>query len=233
MTDYNVKHPKLPYDGNYPNMHVYQDASGYMTVRSLEPGKEAGFEVQPTGSYSGNGPDGARVEAVVGKTHTYHGDGHSQTIDGEQDHKVAGNQRSNSDGSRSSETAGDSYSGGGGHSVHASNDSHAMHTNGDSFNTTEGDHVTDHTGDIHYSVTGDYIHSVTGHKIEIVNGEYGINSQDGNMDIQLDNGNFRKHVNGTILIESTQKITFKVGGSTITMTPDNITIVSNRVDINP
>ena len=38
---------------------------------------------------------------------------------------------------------------------------------------------------------------------------------------------------GDCKIESPTKIILKVGDSTITMTPDNITIKATRVDINP
>jgi|APCry1669189534_1035231.scaffolds.fasta_scaffold03148_5 hypothetical protein len=232
-TDYNVKHPKLPFKGNYPNIHVYQDASGYQIIRSLEPGSEAHFEVQPSGSYTGHAADGSRVEAVYSKTHAYHGDGVSQTVDGEHDQKVSGNMRSNSDGGRSSENAGDSYSGGGGHTVSSGADTSVTHSEGDIYHMSAGDHVSDHTGDVHQSITGDYVQSVTGNRSEIINGEWAINSQGGNVDLQIDGGKLRNYCAQDILIESQTKITLKVGGSTITITPDNITIVSSRVDINP
>ena len=232
-TDYNVKHPKLPYEGNYPNLHVSQDAAGGQIIKSLEPGSEAYFEVQPSGSYSGHGPDGARVEVVVGKTHGYHGDGHSQTIDGQADQKVGGSMRSNSDGGRSSETAGDSYSGGGGHSVQGSGDSQVGHSSGDVFATTEGNHTTQHDGNVMHSMNGDMVMQITGNKHEMISGEWGLNNQGGNMDIQVDAGKFRLFVGNDILIQSTTSITLMVGSSIINITPSGIVIKASKVDVNP
>ena len=232
-TDYNVKHPKLPYLGTYPNLHVSQDAAGFQTIKSLEPDNEALFHVTPTGSYEGHGPDGAKVEVVVGKTHGYHGDGHSQTIDGFADQKVSGSMRSNSDGGRSSETGGDNYSGGGGHQVSGSGDSQVTHSSGDVFATTEGSHTTQHDGDVHHSMNGDMVSQITGNKHEIITGEWGLNNQGGNMDVQVDLGKVRLFAGNDILIESTTTITLKVGSSIINITPSGIVIKASKVDINP
>jgi hypothetical protein len=238
MADYeqNVKHPKIPYQGTYPNLHVSQGADGHQIIRSLEPGKESYFEVQPSGSYEGHYQDGTSVSVGVGKSYEYGGDGKSSTIDGHHDAKVSGTMRTNSDGGRSSETAGDQYSGGSGTSINGTNDSAMTHSTGDIFHTSEGNHVTDHTGHVHHNVTGDLVSSVKGNKMEIINGEWGINSQDGNVDIQVDGGKFRLFDVGDILIESTTKITLKVGTSTIVITPSTIEIMaqggSGRIDIN-
>lgn len=232
-TDYNVKHPKLPYEGTYPNLHVSQDAAGNQILKSLEPGKEAYFEVMASGSYYGHAADGSKVEAVVGKTHGYHGDGHSQTIDGFADQKVSGSMRSNSDGSRSSETAGDSYSGGGGHQVTGSGDSQVSHSSGDVLATTEGNHTTQHDGNVHHSMNGDMVNQITGNKHEIITGEWGLNNQGGNMDVQVDAGKMRLFAGNDILVESATNIILKVGGSTITITPSGIVIKASKVDINP
>ena len=52
-------------------------------------------------------------------------------------------------------------------------------------------------------------------------------------DIQVDSGQGRLFVQQPLLVESPTKITFKVGGSTITMEPGQITLVSARIDHNP
>lgn len=230
----NQKHPKIKYEGVYPNLHVTQRADGSQEIRSLEPGKECFFVVQPSGSYTGYGPDGAEVSVSVGKKHDYAADGTSSTTDGHADSKVSGTSRTNTDGGTSSETGGNQYSGSGGHSVNGTQGSQInSSTSGDSFNTTEGSIVTDHTGNVNHNITGDFVEQITGNKVEIINGEYGLNNQGGNVDIKLDSGKYRLKAADDILIDSDTKITLKVGGSTIVITPDNITITSARVDINP
>ena len=225
-TDYNVKHPKLPYEGNYPNLHVSQDAAGNQIVKSLEPGKEAYFEIMASGSYYGHAADGSKTEVVVGKTHQYHADGVSKTADGHVDEKVSGSARSNSDGGRSSENGGDSYSGGSGHTISATQDSGVSHSSGDIFHTSEGNHVTQHDGNINHAVTGDMVEAVNGHKMEIITGEYGINIQSGNFDVQTNDGKTRIKSSDAILIDSDTSITLQVCGTSITITGSGIVINS-------
>lgn len=222
----NQKHPKLKYEGTYPNLHVTQGADGSQIIRSLEPGKEAVFHVEPSGSYEGHGPDGQKVSVSVGKEHSYNAEGTSSTTDGHSDTKVGGSSRTNTDGGSSAETGGNQYSGGGGISVSATADSQINSaTGGDKFETTSGSIVTDHEGNVNHNTTGDYVTQVTGNKHDMVSGEYGIHVSGGNMDVAVDGGNYK--------VESPTKIILKVGSSTITMTPDNITIKATKIELNP
>ena len=230
--DPNNAHPKIPFLGKYPNLHVFQDHAQQI-LKSLEPGKESLFHVLPTGNYTGHGPDGAEVNVTVGKQHSYNADGHSSTTDGHQDSKVSGTKRDATEGGHHSETAGNKYEGGGGTKIEATKDSQINHSDGDGFHVTEGNLITDHTGSVNHNYTGDLVQQVTGHKVDMINGEYGVHISSGNYDMQLDDGKARVRASNDILIESDTKITLKVGGSTITITPSNITINSARVDINP
>jgi hypothetical protein len=232
--DSNQSHPKIEYKGTYPNLHVTQGADGSQTIRSLEPGSESYFEVQPSGSYTGHGPDGQHVQVTVDKKHEYNGDGKSSTTDGHHDEKVGGTHRQNVDGSTHKEVSGNQFSGGGGAVISGSQDSHIHSvTSGDHFTTTEGNVITDHTGHVNHNITGDFVEQVTGNRFEMVTGDYGINNQGGNYDIQTDSGKTRVFSGSDILIESGTKITLKVGSSTITITDSNITVKSTRIDLNP
>jgi hypothetical protein len=219
----NQKHPKIKYEGTYPNLHVTQGADGSQIIRSLEPGKEAVFHIEPSGSYEGHGPDGQKVSVSVGKEHSYNAEGTSTTTDGHSDSKTGGSARTNTDGGSSSETGGNQFSGGGGLSVNGTKGSQINSaTSGDSFETTEGNIVTDHTGHVNHNITGDCVSQVTGHKMDMITGEYGIHVSGGNMDIAVDGGDYK--------VESPTKILFVVGKSSILIEPAKITITSHAVE---
>lgn len=222
--DSNESHPKIDFQGEYPNLQVSQDAAGGQIIKSIEPGKESTFVVQPSGSYEGHGPNGEVVSVTVGKEHKYNADGVSSVADGHSDTKVSGSSRTTVAGGSHSETAGNKYDGAGGVSISGSGDSQINHSSGDGFQITEGNIVTDHTGSVNHNFNGDYVEVTNGHKITIVNGENGINVQDGNMDTQVSSGKYRVKASSDILIDSDTQITLKVGGSMIIISPSNITL---------
>lgn len=102
-----------------------------------------------------------------------------------------------------------------------------------SFFATDGDRIYEHDGDDNSAYTGDYVQAVTGNKISMVEkGDYAVHVQKGNYDCHVA-ANGRIYTDKDLLIESGTKITLKVGGSTIEITPSNITIKSARIDLNP
>lgn len=223
--DPNQKHPKIDYEGEYPNLHVTQGADGHQRIRSLEPGKESYFSVEPTGNYTGYGPQGQRVSVAVGKTHDYVGDGSSSTIDGHADQKVGSTMRTNVDGGVSREVGGSSYEGVGEVAISGSLDSRIdASVGGDGFQITEGNIVTDHTGDVNHNITGTYVNQVTEDRADIIGRDFAINVQGGSMDTQVDGGKVRIRATQDILIESDTKITLKVGGSYMEITPSKIVV---------
>ena len=82
------------------------------------------------------------------------------------------------------------------------------------------------------------VNSYVGNKYTIISsssngkgvGEYGIHVQDGNMDTQLDNGQYRVASAKDMTFISTTKITIQVGTSSIVMEPGKITITSADVE---
>jgi hypothetical protein len=101
---------------------------------------------------------------------------------------------------------------------------------GKSFISKDGDSVVKLTGDQHTSITGDKVDVIVGNKMNIVDGEFGINVQGGNYDLQLDSGKARIKAGNDILIDSDTKITLKVGSSTIVIDSSSITITSAAVN---
>lgn len=252
--DSNRKHPLIKFEGNYPNIYVTQGIDGYQAIRSLQPGKESFFEIFTTGSYRSHGPEGEEVRVSMGKKHEYGVDGASVTNDGHVDEKVKGTKRSNVDGSRHQETAKNVSEAGGGVKIEGTKDSkYDAQTKGDKFGTTKGNVVTEHTGNVHTVNIGDVVNVYKGNFHETVSdGDAGINVQQGNLDTKVNSGKMRFEVEknvslishdqinvlvdkgaGTISMTAINKITLTVGGSSITMTPDNVTIVSPRIDLNP
>lgn len=221
--DPNQAHPKIDYKGTYPNLHVTQRADGSQELRSLEPGKEAFFAIQPTGSYTGHGPDGAEVKVTTGKQHNYNADGTSSTTDGHSDEKTGATKRSTTAGGEHSETAGNKYNAGGGVVISGSNDSQITHTSGDSFVPTSGNLTTDHEGNAHHNVVGDNIEQTTGHRVTIVNGEKGISVIGGNMDTKVAGGKYQVKAAKAITIDSDTSITLQVGQTTVVITSSEIT----------
>jgi len=233
MTDYNQKHPKIVFDGNYPYVHVTQDAGGGQTINNITPGMESFFQIQPSGSYYGHAADGSKVEATANGTWTYSGNGSSTTVDGNHDVKVSGGSRQNHDSGVSKEINGDDYHGGSGHQLHGTTDSKYHHSSGDVFNTIDGDLVQDRNGNVHDNIEGDEVRSVHGNKTDILYGEWGINSQDGNVDMQIDSGKLRIKAFDTIVIDSDTSIKLQVGKASIFVNPSSIvlTIGNSIIDI--
>ena len=227
MADYdpNQKHPKIDYEGEYPNLHVVQGADGHQLIRSLEPGKESFFQVEPTGNYTGYGPQGQRVSVAVGKTHDYVAGGSSSTVDGHLDQKVGSTMRQNVDGGVEQEIGGSMYSGVSGAVISGSLDSKVdASVGGDGFHVTEGNIVTDHTGDVNHNVSGSLVQQVTGDRADIVSNDWAVSVQQGSLDAQVDSGKVRIKAAQDILIESDTKITLRVGGSYMEMTPNKIVV---------
>jgi len=82
------------------------------------------------------------------------------------------------------------------------------------------------TGSKNCSVEGDCFNSTGESRYDVVkNGEYGINVQSGNMDVQLDSGKAR--------ISAAQEILLICGSSYVKILPNRIEIVADRIDLNP
>jgi len=82
------------------------------------------------------------------------------------------------------------------------------------------------TGSKNCLVEGDCFNTTGESKYDIVkNGEYGINVQSGNMDVQLDSGKAR--------ISAAQEILLICGSSYVKILPNRIEIVADRIDLNP
>lgn len=194
------------------------------------------------------GPDGSFKITAIGKDKAgytvvnnnekreYNSGGSGKHSDGHQDKSGEATYRKSIRGDSSSAVGGTKYDQSG-KSVENRRGSSAKGTVGSStadvyiYNDSTSTTITE--GDRFGHVKGDTQFSVGGSKYETVGGEYGKNIQGGNFDIQVDTGKARLKVKKEILIESDEKITLKVGSSTITITSGNIVIQSARVDINP
>ena len=100
------------------------------------------------------------------------------------------------------------------------------------FFTVDGDDVREYTGDCNRAYKGDFVEACSGNKVTMVeNGDYALHTQSGNWDTHVAK-NGRLYTGTDLLIESGTKITLKVGGSTIEITPSRIKLTSARIDLN-
>ena len=232
--DANTAHPESTFGIEYPYNIATITRGGHEFHINDTPGKESIKIYHTNGTYWEINETGRVVNNVVGKQYQYNADNVATTMDGHNDTKVYGTQRTNIDGSTSSETGGNEYSGTSGITVNGNKGSvYNASTEGDRFDTTKGNVVTDHEGSVNYNITGDFVQQTTGNRAEMIDGEMSFNVQGGNMDTQVDGGKYRVKADGEILIESDVKITLKVGKSTITMLPSKITVISPKIDLNP
>lgn len=168
-------------------------------------------------------------------TRGYNSGGHSSQVDGHKDSNHESTQRNNTAGDSGKETGGTKYDGSGEQTIIGSGLDYIRRLAKGAQNITltdnaspGGDSISNYAGDTHENFEGDHIRSVNGNKYTMVkNGDYGAHVQDKNIDFQADSGKARIKTGSDILIESDSKITLKVGGSTIVITPNDITITSS------
>tara|TARA_R110000851_G_scaffold39966_5_gene101114 strand:+ start:1077 stop:1832 length:756 start_codon:yes stop_codon:yes gene_type:complete len=127
------------------------------------------------------------------------------------------------------ETRGETYKANGKGAITASMDNEALlQAKGKNKNVevTLGNKTTKRVGSENNSVEGDTFQSTGESRYDIVkNGEYGINVQSGNMDTKVDSGKYK--------IESSTEILLKCGTSSIQILPNKITIIADKIDLNP
>ena len=226
----------------YPFICGSQTTNGELNLKVQHPDfPKASCEetLKPDGSYNHsefNEKLKGLISALSHHTRGYNSGGNSSQVDGHKDSNNESTQRNNTAGDSGRETGGDNYSGAGGKTITGQRDDFVTHTTaGKTYKIgTGGDNVSYFACDTHEYSEGDHISSTKGNKYTMVKeGDYGVHVQDKNIDFQADSGKARIKTGSDILIESDTKITLKVGGSTITITPSDITIKSARIDFNP
>lgn len=196
------RHPKSSYAGKYPYNRVEVTESGHELHFDDTPGKERLRMAHRTGTYFEISPDGKKTELVTGHHIVYNKKGHTLTVDKNMDVKVGGSHRTSISGDQHKEVKGTV--------------SHAF----------EGDHRTIVGGDKTTAVGGDHTHGVVGNSTTKIGGSSNT-KHDGNTHTITD-GSQTMQVGKDVVYSSETKITFKVGGSTITMTPGGITLKSDK-----
>lgn len=219
----------------YPNIYGETGPNGEQNIGSQFGSLETAF-TQKTDITSGyhiveNTADGKNsIQTFEHSNKFSYGSGGTSTHnDGNQASSTKGQTHNVTTGSRGVQTGKDTHEGNGGSKVGGTggDGSFRNHTGGTEFVTTSGDHVTQHDGNVHKNLKGDQVDAVAGNKYTIVNHDYGVHVQSGNYDIKVDSGQFHANSGSDITITSSTKITFKVGQSSIVMTPQGITIIAN------
>ena len=231
----------------YPFMSGHQTINGELQLKVQHPEyPKASCEetLKPDGSYS-HSEFNEKLKGLTSilnhHSRGYNSGGNSSQVDGHSDSNNESTQRNNTAGDSGKETGGTKYDGSGEQTIIGSGKDYirrlakgAQKITMTDNNSPGGDSISNYAGDTHENYEGDHIRSVNGNKYTMVKeGDYGVHVQDKNIDFQADSGKARIKTGSDILIESDTKITLKVGGSTIVITPSNITIKSARIDFNP
>jgi hypothetical protein len=246
----NKKLPKDPVTAGkakpeYPYVSGKSNRTGSYSIEHADPNK-------PYESFKESmGPDAAfEIDLIIddkekgvsisakNQSTSYNYYGESSTSEAGVDKYNASTERHNTKGGTHKNVGGDSAEAVGGTIIRASAGGQSLGTVGtsvaDSYIYTSGDKTIRHDGSEYVHRDKDQMTTIGGTKYEVIkDGEWGLHVQSGNWDIQVDAGKGRTYVQDELLIESPTKIIFKVGGSTITMEPNKITLVSNRIDHNP
>lgn len=244
-----AKKGKKPIDGlseekiklRYPWIQGSQDACGKMNMSCGDPNyPEEVFEAQvaATGSTSTREYDKEKQEFNIslntGETRSYTAGSTSNHNDGHVDTNSESTIRQNSAGD-----FGVAYKTGYEVAVAGKNTAIREYnktfttsaSESKSFNGTFGDQVNEHSGNWHEAFEKDRVSAISGNDITMVGGDSALHVQSGNYDVHVAQKG-KIYTGSDLLIESATKIVFKVGASTITMTPGNIKMVSPRIDLN-
>lgn len=229
----------------YPFMSGHQTTNGelHLKVQHPEFPKASSEEkVSPDGSYEHteyNEKLKGLTSSLKHHSRGYNSGGNSSQVDGHSDSSNESTKRTVTKGDTGNETGGDAYSGAGGKTIKGQKGDEVTISGGGqkiritTNNSPGGDSISNYAGDTHENFEGDHIRSVNGNKYTMVKeGDFGVHVQDKNLDFQADSGKARIKTGSDITIESDTKITLKVGGSSIVLTPSGITInTSGKIDI--
>lgn len=248
MVDTNKKMPAHGWDygeivPQYGYTYGFQDILGshkYVYANPAEPEKYSYQKLNASGSYEtlefDTNKNEIRTNLNTGETRAYTVGGSSEQTDGHKDVNVESTSRENVKGDK-----GVSYKTGYETATEGKiaafreykKDFVTSASESKSFVGSFGDQVNEHSGNWHESFEKDHVQAVTGNKITMIReGDYAIHVQSGNYDTHVEDKG-RIYTGNDLLIESATKIVFKVGGSTIEMLPSKITIISDRIDLNP
>lgn len=245
-TDPNKKLPETPSASKelkYPYFRAEQDVNGNKTVISRIPGdKGSDFseKYSSTGSYEAveAHPERGEIKTSLnsGDVMSYTAGGSAVNVDGHHDQSVKSTSRTNVVGDSSVSVGRNSSNFVAGQEVSARGGPQIVRgapgSDTKTYNSSGGDVVNEHTGNYHEAYKKNLVTSITKNNIVMVNdGDYALHVQSGNYDAHI-KSKARIYADSDILIESKTKITLKVGGSTIVITPEGIDADAPRIDLN-
>jgi hypothetical protein len=228
-----------------------KDTSGGSQSYSSDPGGGV-FQISGRdGSVIELGSDSGRITTrATGQMHTVAGKGMSTTNEGHGDTRHEGGTRNQTKDGQVDTAGGDKASAGGGQTISTNKKTRTAGTEADTHSITEKDNVSMTSGNDFGGARGGGAGMTKGDRMDVINGEYGTHVIAGNASAVFQKSykthtddhhysrvgqKFKQHVLGSydmktedvIVIESPTKIVFKVGDSTIVMTPGGIDIKSS------
>ena len=196
--DYKKRHPDSSYDTKYPYNQVVVTEAGHEFHWDNTPGHERIREAHMSGTYYEISPDGKRVSQVVGDQVEYVKGGHTSTVDKNVDIKHGGSVRTSSHGD------------------------HHTEVKGSATTAIDKDQSTTVGGDTNKAMKGDLAVGIVGKSTTTIGKNIKVKG-DAEMDMKID-ANALMEFGDELTIRAVSKITLQCGGSTIVMTPGNITI---------
>jgi len=241
-TDHNKKLPKDAWSADVIKPQygwVYGSADGLgghtFHYRNLEEPKKASSQtLLPSGGYETVEYDEDRKEIKTnlnpGESRSYTGGGASMHAGGSVDQSSDSTMRTTVVGDIGEQGGKNKFSGIAENNLSGSKNAF-NYTVGSSesktYTTSRGDTVAQHNGNEHKSIEGDVVTSVKGSKVLIIqSGDQAIRIQGGNLDTEVAS-KMRYKASDTILIESDQAITLKVGATTFTIGAGGIGMTTN------
>lgn len=238
---------RIAMDDTPPNA---KDTSGGSVQYGTKPGGGVIQIAGKDGSVIEMATDSGRVTVRgTGQLHVVAGKGKSETVEGNKDARSEGGNRTQAKGDSVKTTGGEKAEGTGGQVISGSAKTQTAITPKDAHNVIEGDTVTMSSGNGFGSTRGDAVSMHKGTMLQVNEGEYGQHVIAGNASAVFQKSykthtddhhysrvgqKFKQHVLGSydmktedvIVIESSTKIVFKVGDSTITLQEGGIDIKS-------
>lgn len=215
------RYPPSSYGAKYPMNRATVTESGHEFHLDDTPGAERIRLSHKGGTHIEWSANGRSTEVVVAGKHTYVKGGTTLTVDDNHDEKIGGSTRSS--------VHGDSHTEVGGVKSSMTQGDHREIVGGDHVSSVQGDSVSGVQGKAEYKFGG-------GLKLKFDGTKSDHNTVNSIADVAT-RAEFGKTLDvyalQDITIESLTKITLRVGGSTITIEPKHITLVSDRIDLNP
>lgn len=215
----------------YPYFYGKRDPSGryefsYSNPKELDKSSVERYEASGSFETIHSHPDKKEIRTKfnAGQSFEYTAGGSSKQVDGNVFESTSSTKHEDISGDSGKITGGKSINVSGGSQINMGKNvltASAGDSNSIGMSTTSGESITDHVGNVYQSFEGNFVKSVIGTELKLVVGDYGIQVQDGNYDVDV-SGNLRMFSEQNVTIESDTQIVIKIGSTEVIIDESNI-----------